>query len=244
MKITIVGKWGAYPDKNSATVSFLIEHEGFKMLIDCGSGVLSTVQNYINPTELDALMLSHYHHDHKADVGPLQYYMLIQTQLGNRKEPFPIYGHANDQDEFAALTFEPFTVGKEIQAGKQEKIGPFTIDFLPTVHPAYCLAMKFTVDGKTFVYSADTEWTDPLVDFTKGADLFLCEASLYNQQKGHVKGHLTAGEVGELAAQADVNKVILTHFPHYGDHQQLVSEAKEKFQGDVVLSEAGLIFEL
>ena len=243
MKITMIGKWGGYPEEHSATSSFLLEQDDFRLLVDCGSGVLSKIQQYTSPAELNGVILSHYHHDHVADVGVLQYYTLIQTQLGNRRDPLHFYGHTRDQKQFEALNFGNYTVAREIAEGQLQKLGPFEVDFLPTIHPVYCLAIRLKANGKTLVYSADTEWNEALIQFSKDADVLICEASLYNQQKGKVSGHLTAGEVGELANLAHVKKVILTHLPHYGKHEQLVIEAKEKYEGEVLLAEAGLITE-
>ena len=83
MNIIPLGIWGGYPKANSATSSFLIEHEGFHCLFDCGSGVLSSLQNYIELDQLDAVVISHYHADHIADIGSLQYSRLIQYYLDN-----------------------------------------------------------------------------------------------------------------------------------------------------------------
>ena len=69
MKITTIGWWGAYPDANEASSGYLLESEGYYVLIDCGSGVLSRLQNYIALQNLDAVVLSHYHWDHVADIG-------------------------------------------------------------------------------------------------------------------------------------------------------------------------------
>ncbi|MGG5833061.1 MBL fold metallo-hydrolase, partial [Bacillus pumilus] len=65
-------------------------------LVDCGSGVLSKLQQYIDIEELDAVLLSHYHHDHIADIGPLQYAKLVGYHLGKSSGPLPIYGHTGN----------------------------------------------------------------------------------------------------------------------------------------------------
>ncbi|GAE46916.1 metal-dependent hydrolase [Mesobacillus boroniphilus JCM 21738] len=61
LKLTIVGFWGGYPKVNEASTGYLLEHEGFRLMIDFGSGVLAKLQNFVQPEELDALVLSHYH---------------------------------------------------------------------------------------------------------------------------------------------------------------------------------------
>ncbi len=63
MKMTVVGFWGGFPEAGEATSGYLFEHDGFRLLVDCGSGVLAQLQKYITPSDIDAVVLSHYHHD-------------------------------------------------------------------------------------------------------------------------------------------------------------------------------------
>lgn len=239
MNIIPLGIWGGYPKANSATSSFLIEHEGFHCLFDCGSGVLSSLQNHIELAQLDAVAISHYHADHIADIGSLQYSRLIQYYLGQPKPPLPIYGHAQDLEQFAQLTYKEQTRGIEIHEDQTAEIGPFTVTFCPTVHPVYCLAMKFSVNGQTAVFTADTEWTDKLVTFARGADIVFCEANLYEEHIGISPGHLAGSQAGTLAQQAEIGRLVLTHLPHHGDINEILSEAKKTFNGAVEIAEVG-----
>ena len=47
MKITVIGCYGAYPELNGATAGYLVESKNTKVLLDCGSGVIAKLQNYI-----------------------------------------------------------------------------------------------------------------------------------------------------------------------------------------------------
>src|SRR5690625_5233608 len=83
MKITVIGHWGGYPAPNGATSSYMIEKDGFTLVVDLGSGALSKLQDYKHVNDIDAVILSHYHHDHVADVGVLQYARVVQSYLTN-----------------------------------------------------------------------------------------------------------------------------------------------------------------
>lgn len=72
MKLTVFGHWGGYPVANEGTSSYLLEEAGFKLLIDVGASAVSIMQNYIDPDDIDAAIISHYHPDHVADVGIFQ----------------------------------------------------------------------------------------------------------------------------------------------------------------------------
>lgn len=243
MKITFLGEYGGFPGLNSATSSFLVEEEGFTLLVDCGSGVLAKLQEHISWGSLDACIISHYHHDHIADIGCLQYAMLVQTQLGNRQATLPIYGHSKDP-KFVELEFETYTKGIEITTEQSSKLGPFTITFCETTHSVYCLAMRIETPQCSIVYTADTEWNEQLIPFANGADVLISEASIYKEQEGQVKGHLTGEQAGKLAHYAHVKSLYLTHLPHYGVHENLVKEAKNIYNGSVTLVKSGLKLEI
>ena len=90
MIITTIGWWGAYPGAGDATAGFLLGSEGTSILLDCGSGVLARLQHHIDLQNLDAVILSHYHWDHVADLGCLQYATRIQMDLGRRTSALEI----------------------------------------------------------------------------------------------------------------------------------------------------------
>ncbi len=156
MKVTVIGYWGGYPGRGEATSGYLVESDNYKLLVDCGSGVIAQLQHYINLEELDAVILSHYHNDHVCDIGALQYARLIKGYLGYQIPPLPIYGHAENKAEFTKLTYEKVTTGTAYNPTKKLTVGPFTISFIKTKHPVVCYAMKIQTSLATIVYTADT----------------------------------------------------------------------------------------
>ncbi|MFC4619106.1 MBL fold metallo-hydrolase [Camelliibacillus cellulosilyticus] len=239
MKWTVVGYWGGHPEVNEATSSYLLEDQGFKLLIDCGSGVLAQLPKYTPIADLDALILSHYHHDHIADVGPLQYAKHVEKYIKGESRVLPIYGHQLEPDKFAALDYEDATKAYPYEIGKSLSVGPYNIDFLQTVHPAPCAAMRITNGSVTMVYTADTSYIPELVSFSSGADLLIAECSLYKGQDGSSFGHMNSLDVGRLAREAEVPEVLLTHLPHYGNHHDLLTEAGSVYNGKLSLAASG-----
>lgn len=243
LKITVLGSWGAYPAAGEATAGYLLEWSGHHLLIDCGSGVLAQLFKYIPIEELDAAILTHYHPDHYADVGCLQHAALISSLLGKRKEVLPIYGH-QESPHYADLTYHKYTVGHPVEhGGKLEWMG-LCIEFQRTIHPEYNLAMRFTYEGKSLLYTGDAAYSEALIPFMKDADLAICEASLYAGQDGSAIGHCTSTEAGTLADHAGVQKLVLTHFPHYGKLEQLKDEAAKRYSGPIELALSGAVFEI
>lgn len=239
MKLTVVGFWGGYPKGNGASSGYILEHDDFHLCIDFGSGVLSQIQNFIQPEDIDGVILSHYHPDHIADIGVLQHARLIQTYLGKEMDCLPIYGHPYDEREFAKLTYKQLTKGVAFEEGKPLEIGPFTVYLLRTNHPVPCFAMRLEMEGKSIVYTGDTSFKEELISFSKGTDLLLCECSFYSYQNGKNAGHMNSLDAGKLAKEAEVKQLMLTHLPHYGNVRTLVEEAATIYNGVIQLADYG-----
>lgn len=244
MKIIPIGVWGGYPNKNEATSAFLIEQDGFRCLVDCGSGVLAAVQNYTELRELDAVIISHYHPDHIADIGVLQHAAMVGMQLKEWNTPLYIYAHDKDPDEFKKLSYKGVTEGRAIQASEILELGPWQVSFCETIHPVYCLAMKFTANGRSAVFTADTSWKEELIGFSEGADLLVAESNLYEKYIGIIQGHLSGSQAGELAERAGAKRLLLTHLPQYGELDEILEAAKSSYSGPVEFAGIGKGYEI
>ncbi len=220
-----------------------MQSDNFNILLDCGSGVLTLLQNHLDLEHLDAVVISHYHWDHIADIGCLQYASRVLMDLGKREKPLHIYGHREDA-YFERLTYHSYSIAHGYDTAGSVKIGDLNFSFSRNVHPDPCFSMRIEKNNKTLVYIADTEWTDDLVTIAKNADLLLCESSLYDEYIGRIPGHLTSGEAGVVAAEAGVQQLVLNHLPHFGDHNLLVKQAGKKFNGPVELAATGKAWEL
>lgn len=240
MKLTVIGSWGGYPKANEASSGYLLQYEDYSLLLDCGSGVLSKLQNILTPEQLNGVFITHYHADHIADIGVLQHARLIVGLLGKKMDCLPIYAHDLDKPEFSKLTYKEITKGIAYRENEKVTAGPFKVQFLKTKHPIDCFAMRFEVDGKSFVYTGDTSFKEELVTFSQDADLLLCECSFYGHQDGSSAGHMTSYDAGKLAEKANVKRMVLTHLPHYGNIEQLNEEAGEFYQGEISLAKSHL----
>jgi ribonuclease Z len=87
-------------------------------------------------------------------------------------------------------------------------------------------------------YSTDTGPCDPVVDLAQGANVLIHEAA------GAAQGHSSALEAGEDAAKAEVETLVLIHYPPEVEAEVLAKEAGEAFEGDVLVAEDLMILEL
>ncbi|SDQ50736.1 MBL fold metallo-hydrolase [Carnobacterium viridans] len=248
MKLTILGFWGGYPTNNSGTSSYLLEAENYHLLIDAGSASLIALENHLNPLQLDAVILSHYHYDHIADLGVLQFTRQLKRMKNNleRAPLLPIYGHAGDKENFKRLTMDLVSEGIEYEEKEKIFIGPFEIHFMKTLHPVECYAMRINEikTGKTLVYTADSGYLSDFISFSKDADVLLADTNFFNGMENH-RVHMTASEVGKIANEANVKKVILTHLPQEGDLQLLKAQAiSEAPTTEIRLAKKDLIIEI
>lgn len=226
MKLTALGVWGGYPTRDAGTTSYLLQsEEGFNLLLDAGSRAVTELEHELSPNDLDAIILSHYHEDHIADLGALRQYRQLQTV---KPEILPIYGHHENEYEFSKLSLENVSEGIAYDVENGTSVGPFDIQFLKTVHPVICYAMRIVerATGQVLVYTGDTGYFAGLVDFSKDADILLADVYFF-KDKAKMPNHLSSVEAGEIAAQANVKKLILTHLPQVGDLQVLREEAQE-----------------
>ncbi|MBS4460736.1 MBL fold metallo-hydrolase [Lactococcus petauri] len=226
MKLTALGVWGGYPTRDAGTTSYLLQsEEGFNLLLDAGSRAVTELEHELSPNDLDAIILSHYHEDHIADLGALRQYRQLQTV---KPEILPIYGHQENEYEFSKLSLENVSEGIAYDVENGTSVGPFDIQFLKTVHPVICYAMRIVerATGQVLIYTGDTGYFAELVDFSKDADILLADVYFF-KDKVKMPNHLSSVEAGEIAAQANVKKLVLTHLPQVGDLQVLREEAQE-----------------
>ncbi|MBO0412228.1 MBL fold metallo-hydrolase [Enterococcus hulanensis] len=245
MKLTVLGCLGAYPYEGQGTTSYLLQADGFNLLLDAGSSTLVELEKELDPLDLDAVLLTHYHHDHIADLGVLQYYwQLYPTQTP--KPILPIYGHTEDEFHFNDLTMEGVTEGHAYFEAEELKLGPFLVTFMKTIHPVPCYAMRFVEEktGAVFVFTGDSGYLEAFNEFAKDADLFLADTYLFDGNERH-KAHFTAGEAGTFAKNAAVKKLVLTHLPQQGDLEELRQQAAAASEGiPVELAQPHKFFEI
>lgn len=240
MKLTVLGFYGGYPTAQAGTTGFLIEDEDYSLLLDCGSGVLKVLQQYLDPLQLDAVILTHYHQDHIADVGVLQYYW--QLRQGQRKEKLlPIYGNTEDPLNFGSLTWPNATTGMNYDPDETLELGPFKVTFCRTIHPVPTFAMRIVDQtGKVLVFTADSRYFPELAEFAQGADLLITDTNFDSTKTGKM-WHMTAAQSGQVAAAAQVKQLLLSHLPQQVDHQRLLSQASQQVTGiPIQLAKTGL----
>lgn len=229
MRLTIVGCSGSVPGPEAACSCYLVEQDGFRLLLDLGTGAAGPLQRYAGPAEIDAVVLSHIHGDHWSDLPHLGY---LRTRSAPAR-PLPVTGPSDlptvlrtNPDVFAAAVATPGVRG----------IGPFSVRMAAVEHEKECWATRL---DDALCYTGDTAPCAALDDLAAGCGLLLAEASGLDSG-GPLPGHLTAGDAGRLAARAGAALLVLTHLRPWQDHTALQDEAATVAGCPVILAHPGL----
>jgi len=97
-------------------------------------------------------------------------------------------------------------------------------------------------DGKTIVYSGDTDYCEGIVGLARDVDVLLLECSYPKHIK--VDGHLNSTLAGRVARESNCRKLILTHFYPICDDYDILGECMEEFSGEIVLAEDLMVIEV
>ncbi|TQK44847.1 ribonuclease BN (tRNA processing enzyme) [Streptomyces sp. SLBN-118] len=250
MKLTVVGCSGSFPSAESACSSYLVEADGFRLLLDMGNGALGELQRHIGLYDLDAVFLSHLHADHCIDMCGYfvaRYY----RQEGGRCSPLPVYGPEGTEQRLTtayADTPSPTSMSEvfdfhTLKSGSFD-IGPFTVRTERVAHPVEAYAVRLEHAGRTLTYSGDTGVCEPLHELADGADLFLCEASFSYGREDIPDLHLNGREAGAHARRANVGRLVLTHIPPWTDGAQNLADARAVYDGPAELAVPGAVYEV
>lgn len=247
MKITILGTGTFFVSSKRSGPSYLLEADGKKILIDCGPGTLLRLSELSTKLEdLDYIFISHLHADHTSDLFALQMSFRINDFSANGKEyKTPIIFGPEGIEEFTkklSYVYElpAFDNYSKIEYKKYQEsiqiekiqINTFKVDHTAFGVKAKAYALRFEMDGKIFAFSGDGIKCQGVEDVCKEADLFICDTS-YSKGKGNT-AHMDSLEVGEIAENSRVKKIVLSHLYPQSEEVDLVSEVKEKYSGEII----------
>jgi ribonuclease BN (tRNA processing enzyme) len=243
VQLTVLGCAGTFPGPDSPCSGYLVEHEGFRLVVDLGAGALGNLQRHIDVRDVDAVYISHLHADHCIDL--VAYFYARRYHPAGRLPRLLVYGPPGMAARIGAAFEEPPVDGLDEVYDFQERgsgtlaIGPFTVTVGVVEHPIECHGLRIEAGGKVLTYSGDSACCDTLVELARGADTFLCEASWPSEPPPPPGIHLTGREAGDQATKAGARRLLLTHLMPFHDPQAMLAEAKETFDGHLELVHPG-----
>ncbi len=227
MKLHVIGCHGPYPCAGGATSGYLLEKDGKALLMDCGAGVLGRLMQLFDPAALECVILSHLHFDHASDMLVLRYYL---ERMG---KTLPVYVPQEDASPLRSLLTEP--AFRVLPYPEELQVMGLRVTTLPVRHPVPCRAIRITDGEKTLVFTGDTNECPGLADFARDADALLADSAFLSSEWNEKMPHMSAKMCGELARDARVKHLYLTHLaPRYAP-DAVVQDARAAFENaDIV----------
>jgi ribonuclease BN (tRNA processing enzyme) len=261
--ITVLGKSPAWQDAGGACSGYLVQEDGYALLLDCGNGVFSKLRGIRDYVDVNAVLISHLHADHFFDLVPFSYAL----RYAPRQQPVPVAGWPGTSKPARPQLYAPVGAAElfrqivgcwgneelietafelhEYDAPDELDVGPFTVRFCEVPHymPTYAVQLACNGSGR-LTYSADCSPNDELVRFARDTDMLLIEATLPRPERTGERGHLTPREAGEHGRRAGARRLVITHFSDELDAGWARAEAGEGYGAAVELAQEGAVYTL
>ncbi|AHH94629.1 MBL fold metallo-hydrolase [Kutzneria viridogrisea] len=256
MKLTILGCSGSIPGPASPAAGYLVEADGYRLVIDLGNGTLAALQAVCDPFEVDALAFSHLHPDHCADFTALT--VLRRYRPAPPYDPtqrrLPVHGPSDAPSRFAAA-YAP----NEVERAETDlsdvfqfhpltehavQLGPLKVTAARVAHPCEAYGFRVEHDGRALAYTGDTGPCPALDELAQGVDLLLAEATWTDSPRRPADLHLSGRQAGELAERAEVGRLLLTHIAPWTDPEVVRAEAVAAFSGQVLVASPAAVYEV
>lgn len=209
----------ADPRDNRLRTSALVEHNGFRILIDCGPDFRQQMLRQ-NISDLDAVILTHQHKDHTGGMDDIRAFNYF------RKAAFPIYAEPNVQDSlkmeysyaFAEHKYpgvpdytlhtigeEPFKITKLLPDGT---ISSIEITPIRVFHYRLPI-LGFRIGDMAYITDGSSI---PATEFAKlqGVELFIINTV---RKEKHIS-HFSLPEALEVVNRVGAPRNYLTHLSH------------------------------
>jgi ribonuclease BN (tRNA processing enzyme) len=246
VRLTVLGGCGAWPEAGRACSGYLVEHDGFRLLVDVGYATVPRLLEWVRADQVDAVFISHGHPDHCADLNPL---LRARALRDDPPAPLPLYSLPGALDAVLALDrpgmLTDAYVLHEFTAGTALDIGPFHAQTRPLPHWVPNAGIRLAAGERVLAYTGDAGPSPGVVDLARGADLLLAEATYVDRVPEHSRRHLTsAREAGHQARDAGARHLVLTHLWPGTDAAASQAAARDTFDREVGVATPGLVFDL
>ena len=246
MRLTVLGACGAWPAAGQACSGFLVEHDGFRLLVEAGYATLPRLLAHVSAAGVDAVYVSHGHPDHCADLNPL---LRARALDGDPPPPLAVYAPPGALEAVLALdrpgmldaAYEP----RPFAPGDEFHIGPFSVRTRLLPHWLPNAGLRLTAGGSALAYTGDTGPSPAVVELARGADLLVADATYIEEVPAESRPYLGSARLaGGWAAAAGTDRLLLTHLWPGTDPAGAVAAAAAEYGGEVAVAEAGMTVHL
>ena len=197
------------------------------LVLDAGPGTFAVLQTLIDPSEVDAVVISNHHADHWTDL----YSLANHARFALGRESVPVYA-PEELGAWTGLSRSPALDWRPVSDGDSAQLGALAMSFHRTDHDVETLAVRVDGAGRVLGYSADTGTRWSLTELGTDLDLALCEATYTSGDEG-TAGHMSGRQAGAQARHAGAGRLVLTHRWPSVSAAAVAAEAAEAFGGEV-----------
>jgi ribonuclease BN (tRNA processing enzyme) len=217
-RLRFIGSGDAFGSGGRLQTCMYLSGQPDTILIDCGaSSLIGLRRDNVDPHSIGTILVSHLHGDHFGGVP----FLVLDGQFRRRELALTIAGPPGIRDrvESAMEILFPGSVATrrrfeiayvELAPRRATPVGPAIVTAFVVDHacgaPPYALRVEYA--HKTVTYSGDTAWTDELIEASKDADLFVCEAYFAEKK---VPFHLDLATLHEHRRSLSCKRLLLTH---------------------------------
>ncbi len=236
MRLNVLGAGPAYTDRQDAAgAAYLVTLDDTHVLLDLGQGAFPRIFPHVQPTRLDAVVVSHLHPDHFIDLVPLRHYLRYEFEPPRRVR---VIGPRALADRLDALHAEPgFTAGAldcEVHGTGQRQVGSLSLEAALVAHTNESYALRVAgPDGPGLVYSGDCGRAADLIPLVRPGDTLLTEVTFGPGPVPPGVLHLDGPAVGEIAAATRPGRVLLTHILAGHDLGATIASIRPRWDGPV-----------
>lgn len=265
MRLTAIGSAGSMSGPESSASSYLVQARGideetgeernWSVVMDLGPGSFGQLWRYINPADLDALLITHGHADHLADI--ISYYVYLKWHPSGHLPPLrtagpreiverihQIDGYATVEDIDGCFDFTALKPGSTLT------VGPMRITAFPGRHPVETYGFRIEgpshfggTEAVVLAYTGDTDTCAGMTAMAQDADLLLSECGFTDDVEAEGI-HLSGVRAGDLAVESRAARLVLTHVQPWTSPAIPMAEAQSRYSGPVEVAVAGQSWEI